>query len=129
MVLFDYHQSRGKSVPEEVLKDFNGCLQTDGYAGYDQLGKRADITHIGCMAHARRKFEAALDNDFERANHALVEMQKLYAIERYFKKEQPEVDRIKELRQQDAIPVLKGLKQWMEKEYASSQVSPISRIG
>ena len=89
MVLFDYHQSRGKLVPEEVLKYFKGCLQTDGYAGYDQLGKRADITHIGCMAHARRKFEAALDNVFVRANHALVDLQILYAIERYFKMDHP----------------------------------------
>ena len=129
MVLFEYHQSRGKSVPEEVLKDFKGCLQTDGYAGYDQLGKRDDITHIGCMAHARRKFEAALDNDFNRANHALVEMQKLYAIERYFKKEQPGAEKIKELRQQDAVPVLNELKTWMEKEYANPQVSPKSSIG
>ena len=129
MVLFEYHQGRGKAVPEEVLKDFKGCLQTDGYAGYDQLGKRDDITHIGCMAHARRKFEAAIDNDSDRANHALVEMQKLYAIERYFKKEQPGTDRIKELRQQDAVPVLNELKTWMEKEYANPQVSPKSSIG
>ena len=129
MVLFEYHQSRGKSVPEEVLKDFKGCLQTDGYAGYDQLGKKGDITHIGCMAHARRKFEAALDNDFDRANHALVEIQKLYAIERYFKKENPGADRIKELREQDAIPVLNELKGWMEKEYANPKVSPKSSIG
>ena len=34
------------------------------------------------MAHARRKFDEALDNDKDRAGHVLTEMQKLYAIEK-----------------------------------------------
>ena len=34
------------------------------------------------MAHARRKFDEALDNDKDRAGYVLTEMQKLYAIEK-----------------------------------------------
>jgi len=28
MVIFQYHQTRGKSVPQDVLESFQGCLQT-----------------------------------------------------------------------------------------------------
>jgi len=127
IVVFQYHQSRGQSVPKEVLAGFNGCLQTDGYVGYKDVARRKDIVHIACMAHARRKFEAAQENDPERANHALVEFQKLYAIERYCKENGLSPGEIRKLRQQDAKPVLGALKLWMEGQYA--QVLPKSAIG
>jgi transposase len=49
---------------------------------YEVFAKRQDITLIHCMAHARRMFNDALDNDEPRASHALQELQKLYTIER-----------------------------------------------
>lgn len=127
MVIFGYEQSREQSVPTVMLDGFSGCLQTDGYAGYNQVVKRKEVTHIACMAHARRKFEAAMENDHERANHVLVEIQKLYAIERYFKENNVAPDRIKELRQQDAVPVLDKLKKWLDDQY--TQVLPKSSMG
>ena len=60
------------------MKDFSGCLQTDGYAAYDELGKDKAVVHLGCMAHARRKFDQALDNDNKRASHILTQIQKLF---------------------------------------------------
>ena len=120
MVIFRYDQSREQSVPTAMLDGFSGCLQTDGYAGYNQVVKRKEVTHIACMAHARRKFEAAMENDHGRAGHALVEIQKLYAMERYFKENDVAPDRIKELRQQDAVPVLDGLKKWLDDQYQTS---------
>ena len=35
LVWFDYQEGRGREGPQEVLKDFKGYLQTDGYAVYD----------------------------------------------------------------------------------------------
>jgi transposase len=29
---------------------------TDGYGAYDFLDKETDVVHVGCWAHARRKF-------------------------------------------------------------------------
>lgn len=127
MVVFEYHPSRSKSVPWQVLENFKGCLQTDGYAGYDALGKQDGITHIGCLAHARRKFEVALDNDARRAQHALVEMQKLYAIERKAAEKCLPPDQIKQMRQIEALPILDELKQWLQDQYG--QVLPKSSIG
>lgn len=127
MVVFQYDPSRGKSVPTAMLDGFSGCLQTDGYAGYNAIANREGITHIACMAHARRKFEAAMENDPQRANHALVEIQKLYAMERDFQENQVPVEKIKELRGQDATPILKDFKEWLEEQYG--QVLPKSAIG
>lgn len=127
LVIFEYHQSREKIVPQQVLKEFKGCLQTDGYSGYDQLGKRADITHIGCMAHARRKFEAALDNDKVLATKAMEIFQQLYAIERKAKEEEMDAKQIYQLRQQQAVPVLDKLKGFLEENYP--KVLPKSSIG
>lgn len=127
MVIFQYHQSRGKEVPKKVLKSFQGCLQTDGYAGYDQLGKHQDITHIGCMAHARRKFDAAKENDMESASYALELFQRLYGIERKAKEEKLSAEQIVEMRTEQAVPILNELKEWLDKKYA--EVLPKSAIG
>jgi hypothetical protein len=37
-----------------LLKDFKGYLQTDGYGVYEWFARQSGITHIACMAHARR---------------------------------------------------------------------------
>ena len=52
--LFKYSQSRSSEIVEELLKDYNGILVTDGYAGYNIVDKQ--VTHAECLAHARRKF-------------------------------------------------------------------------
>jgi hypothetical protein len=41
----------------EVLADFQGIVQTDGYDDYGGVAKRDDIISVGCLAHARRKFD------------------------------------------------------------------------
>ncbi len=80
-----------------------------------------------CMAHARRYFEKALDNDQERAEYFLKEVQKLYAIERRIREENLPTPTIEQLRQQEALPVLQSLKGWLVENY--SQVLPKSKIG
>lgn len=49
---------RGAKHPKESLTGYTGYLHTDGYAGYHDLGE--DITVVGCLAHARRKFDEAV---------------------------------------------------------------------
>ncbi len=58
-VLYHYDPSREGEVAERILEGFQGYLQTDGYSGYDSLGGREGIVHVGCFAHARRKFHEA----------------------------------------------------------------------
>ncbi len=82
LVLFDYREGRGRDGPQEFLKTFSGYLQTDGYGVYDDFKGKNGITLLNCFAHARRKFEKALDNDLKMASYALELIQQLYAIER-----------------------------------------------
>jgi len=82
LVLFKYDPSRSRKVPEEVLQEYTGTIQTDGYSGYLNLKTKGSITLLACMAHARRYFEKALDNDASRASYVLEQIQRLYAMER-----------------------------------------------
>jgi hypothetical protein len=91
------------------------------------IGGRKEITLLHCMAHARRYFEKAMDNDKTRAEHALREMQLLYALERRGKEGNMPAGQILELRGQEALPVLQRLKTWLQENY--SQVLPKSPIG
>lgn len=127
LVLFDYRPGRGREGPNEILKNFSGYLQTDGYSVYDAYDKKGGITLLHCMAHARRKFNDALQSDEPRATHALKLFQKLYAIEKRIKEEGIIGDAVVTLRQQEAVPLLNELEQWMTAEYP--KVTPKSPIG
>ena len=50
LVLFDYRPGRDRDGPNDILKDFQGYLQTDGYAGYEDFDKRSGIIHMHCVA-------------------------------------------------------------------------------
>jgi len=129
LIFYDFQPGRGKEGPIHLLKDYTGYLQTDGYGVYEHaaIGGRKEITLIHCMAHARRYFEKALDNDKQRAEHVLREMQLLYAIERRAKERNMPAGQIRELRRQEALPVLQLLKTWLQENY--SKVLPKSPIG
>ena len=60
VILFDYDPSRSGKVAWRLTEDFKGYLQSDGFSGYEAVGKRDGVVHVGCLAHARRKFDEAL---------------------------------------------------------------------
>ena len=52
-----YQPTRGTPAAERVIEEYEGYLQTDGYEIYDKVcALRKDVVHVGCWAHARRKF-------------------------------------------------------------------------
>jgi len=125
LVCFDYRKSRGREGPATFLKGFTGTLQTDGYGAYDKFNENPQISLLGCMAHARRKFEQALDNDPDRAGYAMELIQQLYQIEREGKVLSA-VD-LAILRKEKSVPLLETFQVWLEKE--SGAVLPKSAIG
>ena len=127
LALFRYHKSRGREAPDELLANYHGYLQTDGYAAYDNLRNKDKITHLACMAHARRKFEQSLDNDRKRADYAMQRFQELYAIERRCKEDALNFEQTRALRQQEAVPILSHLEHWLKEQLP--QVTPQSAIG
>jgi transposase len=122
VVIFEYDASRSAAVPSRLLEGFCGTLQTDGYAGYNQVCRDNDITRIGCWDHARRKFVDAIKGmsakqkqckKVSKADVALSKIRKLYKIEGDIKSLSPD-DRYAQ-RQQLSLPILKDLKVWLEK--------------
>lgn len=127
MVLFDYRSGRGREGPDDILRDYRGYLQTDGYSVYEDFERRPGIKMLNCIAHARRKFVDAQHNDAGRAQYALRLFQKLYDTERTIKKDDLSGEELLELRQKEAVPVLKEIEQWMIEQYP--KVTPASVIG
>jgi len=127
LVIFDYREGRSREGPEEVLKNYSGYLQTDGYGAYDAFGMRKGITLIHCMTHARRMFEKALDNDKSRAEYVLIEIQKTYTVERECREAGLSYEDRKKQRQEKSLPILQALKDWMLDTY--TKVTPESLIG
>ena len=127
IVFFDYQQSRGREGPQGILQNFEGYLQSDGYVVYDILSKQPGIKLMHCMAHARRMFYDALQNDHERATYALDQIQKLYTIERICKENTLNFAEIKEVRQQKSVHILLSFQNWMKEQYI--QTTPKSAIG
>jgi len=58
-VVFDFRMGRGREGPKHFLGNFNGLLQSDGYAVYDSVGG-PKMVHAACWSHARRKFVEAV---------------------------------------------------------------------
>lgn len=124
LVVFDYQPSRNGEGPKKCLKNFKGYLQSDGYEVYNAFDGKS-VTLLHCMAHARRKFDAALGNDKQRAEYVLAEMQKLYAIERRAKDGSFTQQQRYAIRQEESAPILEALGQWMMNE----SVLPESSFG
>jgi transposase len=127
LVLFDYRKHRNREGPEDILKNFTGYLQTDGYNAYNELPNHSNITLLACMAHARRYFDKAKDNDPERAKYMLEQYQKLYVIEEAARKQDLDDEQRKALRQKEAMPVLREMEHWLKEE--AIKVLPKSAIG
>lgn len=127
-LFFHYDRgSRAGRVAVELLKDFRGAVQSDGYGAYEVYEKKDGVLLLGCWAHARRKFEQALGNDPPRAQFAMEQIQKLYALERRMKDEDLSKEDIERLRKKEAYPILRAFEVWLEMNL--SAVTPASSIG
>ena len=82
LVIFHYDDgSRSGQTIRNLLKDFKGYLQSDGYSAYNAFEGTKDVCLIACLAHIRRHMELALDENRSLAEYALKQIQELYHIE------------------------------------------------
>lgn len=126
LVTYEYDPSRGQTAPQTFLQDYKGYLQTDGYAVYDALPNK-EIKLVNCMAHARRYFFDAQDNDKQRAVWMLDKLQELYEIEKIARQQELTHQQRLELRQGKSVPVLNQIKIWLTENQL--QVTPKSPMG
>ena len=115
VVLFDYRETRQANWPKEILDGYKGYLQTDGYKGYNWVENKPDITHLGCMAHARRPFVelVKLAKKTGKSHQAVAYFQKLYAIEKIAREGKYTPQQRFEFRLEKAKPILDEMREWL----------------
>jgi transposase len=101
--VFDFQLGRGRDGPAKFLKNWNGILQTDGYPAYEQVGGPG-LIHVGCWAHARRKFvDAVKVNPKDGPAVAMVtRMDALFLVDRHARQQQLNVEERAALRREHA---------------------------
>ena len=111
IVVFDYQTSRSGRHVQDFLRDWQGHLMVDDYAGYKALF-REGVTELACLAHVRRKFfEINAANPHPQAQAALTQIAELYAIEQQARSFDAAARA--DLRQRESAPKLAALHAWM----------------
>lgn len=132
IVLLDYQPGRGQIYPQAFLGNYRGILMSDGYTAWRTL---EGATHLGCMAHSRRRFVDALKTRKKGGGppeQALKFFEQLYRIESQARGKRAEAgetqaDCIRRFRQQHSVPILNALKAWLDD--IAPKVLPDSKIG
>jgi len=126
--VFDFQLGRGRDGPARFLTGWNGILQTDGYQAYDRVGG-PELIHVGCWAHARRKFVDAVKlNPQDGAAVAMVtRMDALFLVDRHARQQQLNVEERADLRREHA-------QTWVDEIYSEcrklqAQLLPKSALG
>lgn len=116
-VLYHYAASRSGAVAQELVGDFDGYLQSDGYEAYDRLCEQRSLTHVGCWAHARRLFVDAksVGKNASSATQALSYIAKLYAAE-HRRPSAAATEVFADQRRAEVHPALDQLHGWLEKK-------------
>lgn len=127
--IYQYHPSRAESIARTFFEGFKGYVHADCYRAYVNLDA-SRISHVACMAHARRYFA-----DIQKANKnkpgiaatAMEYFKKLYAIEKQLKSHQAATETVYQTRQEKARPILDEFHAWLATQ--QSKVPPKSPIG
>jgi transposase len=122
VVIFQYEPSRAAKVARDHLNGYHGAVQTDGYAGYGFLDTEKEILHLGCWAHARRKFVKAekASSKSGAVKQALSFIGKIYYEEKRLRKQlnngalKPE--EFLKKRNEAVSPILEKFKTYLEKK-------------
>jgi hypothetical protein len=141
-VVFDFTTDHTADGPNQFLKGYAGYFQADALAQYEGLYGGDTVKHVCCLAHARRKFVAALEGGDARSMAALELFGRLYAIERALPPLLPPTDdpvkreqrtqreeQRRAIRQRDAEPVLNELHTWLGEQKALPKSSLGGAIG
>ncbi len=130
--IYQYHPTRSGDVARAFLRDFHGYVQTDGYSGYNFLDHDENIRHLGCWAHARRKFMDVIKAQGKNrksgsGDKALSYIKKLYKLEKEARTKEFSPAEIYRMRQDQAKPILDDFRKWLSAK--SVQTPPKGLLG
>jgi transposase len=118
LMFFHYDKgSRAQKVVIELLGNYQGAVQTDGYEAYSIYENKKGVLLLGCWAHARRKFTDALKEDQSGAAYALEQIGMLYRVETMASEQDMDDEQRSELRKKLAYPILCAFEKWIVNYY------------
>jgi transposase len=129
IVLYEYQPTRSSAHPAKFLETFEGYLHVDGYSGYHNLS--SSIIIVGCLAHARRKFDEALKTippekrEGSESRKGLEYCNQLFALEREYTDARLSPEDRYQRRLEQSKPVFDALSQWA----TSTNALPKSALG
>jgi transposase len=127
ILFFHYHPSRAKEIVQTFLAGYRGYVQTDGYAGYEEAGRSPGVTHVGCLAHVRRKFFDAEKQGSTEASAFLRHIAELYHAEQKLRQRYEEgaltTEAFLEERSREQAPRLSAMKGWLLAKQGTSPPS------
>ncbi len=116
-VFFEWHAGRGAECLEDMLEDFGGTIQTDGYTAYESHNEsRPDGRKLklgNCWAHARRGFYRAQDES-ALAKAVLQDIRELYRVEAELREAGAGAQQREARRRADSAPMLAVIKGKLE---------------
>jgi hypothetical protein len=114
-VLFDFRLGRGRDGPRQFLGNFEGLLQTDGYAAYEQIGG-PKMVHAACWSHAERYFSEAvqLNPKDPAATPIVARIDELFAVDAEARRQRLSLEARHALRQEQSRTLLKGIRKQIE---------------
>ena len=117
---YRFSTDRKAVQPRDHLRDFEGWMHADGYAGFEELYRSGRVREVACMAHIRRKFvDVQQSQGSAIAEAAIKRIAQLYAVENEARGKPP--DQRVRIRQAKAKPILDELEVWL-----GAQLSRIS---
>lgn len=124
-VAFPFAPTRAHHHVEAILGDFAGTLVSDGYDAYDRFeGKRKQVVHALCWAHARRMFVKAEDVEPQRVKVALERIRALYEVEREIRERKLTGEAKLALRAKRSKPVVAEFFAWGKQELIHHALLP-----
>jgi transposase len=127
-VVFDFRLSRGRDGPKQFLGNFDGILQTDGYAGYHEIGG-PNIVRAGCWSHVAIHFRKVLKLNPKDplATPIMERIHDLFAIDREAQQGGLSLAARQALRLENAPPLLDAIRKQIET--ARTTALPASALG
>ncbi|MDA8090004.1 MAG: IS66 family transposase [Nitrospiraceae bacterium] len=130
VVVFEYRTTRSaEEILKKYLTGYTGCVQTDGYIGYEILSELS-VKHAACWAHVRRKFvevveavekaRKAKERRGGNAGVAVLKIRRLYEIEQLAKERKLTGDSLVQFRRERSLPLLEEFKSWLEARVGST---------
>lgn len=131
LTFFAYEDgSRSRNVISDILQKYIGTIQTDGYSAYKSIeDNNQNIKRLSCLSHIRRKFCESKGNDLKLSEEALIIINKIYRLEKYYKKLKLLPDKIREYRIRFTIPIFKEFQAWINKCRSNKDILEESLIG